>query len=207
MLNVGYEHHAINAQLIVVRPAFEKRTKNDLGFVALCLPLSHCPKDSKNTKPHNLTSPEHLPSHFPLYIHTILLTKTNTRNNNSTPLQNYNSPTMLFTNVFTYTVALAAALPMVLGQDSSPFHPKYAWDEDLKVFKLGSIPSRSTKNPNRAADWLGRCHEGQVSRGSDIGLGDYGCGEFKNLGTAICKFNLNLIPIPPLCFAFNVQIG
>jgi hypothetical protein len=37
------------------------------------------------------------------------------------------------------------------------------------------------------ADWLGRCAEGDVGRGEDVGLGSYGCGVFKNLGTAIYK--------------------
>jgi hypothetical protein len=104
---------------------------------------------------------------------------------------------MLFTSVITYTLALAATVPMVAAiYEGPPFNPKYPWDEDLRVYKLGAIPSRSRKNPDRAADWLGRCDEGDVPRGEDVGLGSYGCGEFKGLGMVICKSN----QVPPFPF-------
>jgi hypothetical protein len=118
---------------------------------------------------------------------------------------------MLFTSIFTYTVALAAALPMVASlYTGPPYNPKYPWDKDLRVYKLGKIPSRSRKNPDRAADWLGRCNEGQAKRGEDVGLGMYGCGEFKGLGTVICKSSHFPSPFPfihPLRSKTDVQLA
>jgi hypothetical protein len=94
---------------------------------------------------------------------------------------------MLFTNVFTYATALAATVPTVAGFNNQDFKPKYIWDANLRVYKLGEIPSRGKNMPNRAADWLGRCSEGDITRGADIGLGSYGCGEFKDIGMVIYK--------------------
>lgn len=80
---------------------------------------------------------------------------------------------MLFTNVFTYTFALAAAVPMVAAD--------YPWDTKLQIYKIGDVPSAGPKQPARAAEWMGRCG------GDDIQEGEYGCGNFKAYGSGIYK--------------------
>lgn len=80
---------------------------------------------------------------------------------------------MLFTNVFTYAIALAAAAPMVAAD--------YKWSKKLQVHKIGEIPVAGPKMPSRAAQWMGRCG------GNDIKEGEYGCGNFGSTGTGIYK--------------------
>ena len=80
---------------------------------------------------------------------------------------------MLFTNTFTYAIALAAAVPMVAAE--------YVWNPKIKVYNVGEVPGQGAKMPNRAATWMGRCN------GGDIPEGGYGCGNFGSIGTVIYK--------------------
>ena len=80
---------------------------------------------------------------------------------------------MLFTNVLTYAIALAAAAPTVTAL--------YNWDSLLKVYTLGDIPAAGPKTPRAATKWMGRCN------GGDIPDGGYGCGNFGEEGTIIYK--------------------
>jgi hypothetical protein len=80
---------------------------------------------------------------------------------------------MLFTNVITYAVALAATTPMVAAL--------YTWDYKLQLYTLPEVPPRGPKMTGTAANWMGRCN------GGDIPEGGYGCGNFGALGTVIYK--------------------
>jgi hypothetical protein len=80
---------------------------------------------------------------------------------------------MLFTNVLTYAIALAAAAPTVTAL--------YKWDPLLQVYTLGDIPAAGPKTPRTGAKWMGSCN------GGDIPDGGYGCGNFGSEGTIIYK--------------------
>jgi hypothetical protein len=80
---------------------------------------------------------------------------------------------MLFTNVITYAVALAATTPMVAAL--------YTWDYKLQLYTLPEVPPRGPKMTGSPANWMGCCN------GGDIPEGGYGCGNFGGLGTVIYK--------------------
>jgi hypothetical protein len=80
---------------------------------------------------------------------------------------------MLFTNAFTYAIALAAAVPTVAGL--------YKWEEKTQLYNVGEVPALGPKMPARSAQWMGRCN------GGDIPEGGYGCGNFGSIGTVIYK--------------------
>lgn len=80
---------------------------------------------------------------------------------------------MLFANVITQAIALAAAVPMVAAF--------YNWDPALQVYTLGDITASGPKTPCSSTKWMGRCN------GGDIPEGGYGCGNFGEVGTIIYK--------------------
>ena len=93
---------------------------------------------------------------------------------------------MLFPNVHAYALALASATPMVAAL--------YHWDAKLQLYTLGetpnvvNIPGRYA--PRISAQWMGLCN------GGDIPEGGYGCANFIEDATVICK--LTHYPAPPL---------
>lgn len=72
---------------------------------------------------------------------------------------------MLFSTPFTYTLALAAALPAAVTA--------YTYNDQTKLYHIGEVNMEGS----RAAEWMGLCG------GSDIPAGDYACGLFGENGT------------------------